>query len=189
MLPIIEPIVTDLKKRMDGALHNLQHSLNGLRTGRASAALLEPIKVEAYGDMLPISQLGTISVPEPRMIVVQVWDREVAKAVDKAIAAAGLGLSPITEGQVIRVPLPDLSEERRKELTKKARDYAEQGKIAIRNVRRDGMDALKKLEKNKELSEDDSKTASNDIQKVTDEYVKKADVLCNTKCDEIMGHL
>lgn len=187
MLTVVEPIVADLKKRMEGALHSLQHSLNGLRTGRASAALLEPIKVEVYGDMLPISQLGTISVPEPRMIVVQVWDREVAKSVDKAIVASGLGLSPITEGQVIRVPLPDLSEERRKELTKKARDYVEQCKIAIRNVRRDGMDALKKLEKNKEISEDDGKTSSNDIQKLTDDYVKKADSLCNSKCEEIMN--
>ncbi len=187
MLLTVEPIITDLKKRMEGALHSLQHSLNGLRTGRASAALLEPIKVEVYGDMLPISQLGTISVPEPRMIIVQVWDRDAAKAVDKAIAAAGLGLSPITEGQVIRVPLPDLSEERRKELSKKARDYAEQAKIAIRNVRRDGMDSLKKLEKNKELSEDDSKNSASDIQKITDDYVKKVDSICSSKCDEIMS--
>jgi ribosome recycling factor len=187
MLEVVEPIITDIKKRMDGALQNLQHSLNGLRTGRASAALLEPVKADVYGSMMPISQLGTISVPEPRMIVVQVWDREVAKAVDKAIEASGLGLRPITEGQVIRVPIPELTEERRRELTKKARDYAEQGKVAIRNVRRDAMDAIKKLEKNKELSEDDSKAAGSDVQKITDDFVKKVDLACAKKCDEIMS--
>lgn len=176
----------DLKKRMDGAINALKHSLNGLRTGRASTALLEPIKVDAYGNYTPINQVGTISVPEPKLIVVQVWDSSLVRATEKAIQDAGLGLNPISDGQVIRVPLPDLSEQRRKELCKKAHEYSEQAKISVRNIRRDGMDELKKLEKDKELSEDESKSKSDELQKITDEFIKKIDATVVDKEKEIM---
>ena len=178
---------SDLKKRMEGALGALRHSLAGLRTGRASASLLEPIKVEAYGNIMPITQVATINVPEARMITVQVWDKAVVKDVEKAIINSGLGLNPSIEGQVIRVPIPDLSEERRKELAKKTSEYCEQSKIALRNIRRDGIDILKKMEKNKEISEDDLKTQTDEIQDLINEYSKIADDLSGQKAKEIMS--
>lgn len=181
-----EEIISDVNKRMEASLNSLRHSLNGLRTGRASASLLDPIKVDVYGDMMPINQLGIINVPEARMITVQVWDKAVAPNIIKAIASSGLGLNPASDGDLIRIPLPDLSEERRKELVKKAGDYAEQSKIAIRNVRRDGMESIKKLEKEKLISEDQQRSFSNDIQKATDEFVKKVDAIYKTKSEEIM---
>lgn len=180
-------VISDVKKRMDGGLNSLKHSLNSLRTGRASVSLLDPIKAEVYGSFMPLNQLGTVSAPEPRLIVVQVWDKESAKAVEKAIANAGLGLNPITEGNVIRVPIPDLSEERRKEFVKKASEYCEQAKIALRNVRRDGIEVIKKLEKDKQISEDDMKHYSDEIQKITDDHVKKADEATQAKAKEIMS--
>jgi ribosome recycling factor len=183
----VADIISDLKKRMDGALGSLRHSLNGLRTGRASISLLDPIKVEIYGSLMPLNQVATVSVPEPRLIVVQVWDKEAIKPVEKAIANAGLGLNPIGEGNVVRVPIPDLSEERRKELVKKAHEYCEQAKIAIRNVRRDGMEDIKKLEKDKHISEDDMKHHTDEIQKITDDHAKKIDEATQAKSKEIMN--
>jgi ribosome recycling factor len=179
-------ILEDIAKRMDGALENLRHSLAGLRTGRASVSLLDPIKVEVYGSMLPINQLGTISLPESRMLSVQVWDKENVKVVEKAISASGLSLNPLVEGQIIRVAIPDLSEERRKELTKKANEYTELCKIAIRNVRRDGMDIFKQKEKNKEISEDILESYSEKVQKLTDQHITKTDELVKKKNTEIM---
>src|SRR5947207_13859968 len=149
-----EALLKDLTRRMDGALEALRKELSGLRTGRASVSLLEPVKVEAYGNAVPLNQVATISVPEARLITVQVWDRGVAKAVDKAIREAGLGLNPQTEGAVVRVPIPDLTEERRRELTKVAAKYAEQARVHVRNVRRDGLDPLKKKEKDGDISQD-----------------------------------
>jgi len=181
-----EIIISDVNKRMDGSIASLKHSLNGLRTGRASASLLDPIKVEVYGDMMPISQVGTVSVPEARMITVQAWDKGSVASIVKAIAAAGLGLNPAADGNLIRIPLPDLSEERRKELVKKAAEYTEQSKVAMRNVRRDGIDAIKKLEKDKLISEDQQRDFCDDIQKITDDFVKKADAVLKTKSEEIM---
>ena len=150
-----DPDLNDIKRRMDGAQDALRREFGGLRTGRASAGLLEPITVAAYGAAMPLSQVATISVPEPRMIAVQVWDRSLAGAVEKAIRSAGLGLNPAAEGQSIRVPIPPLSEERRVELTKIAGKYAEQGRVAVRNVRRDGMEMLKRMEKDHEISQDE----------------------------------
>ncbi len=183
----IKSIITDLERRMDGAIQNLKHSLAGLRTGRVSTALLEPIRVEAYGDMMPINQLGTVTSPDPKMLVVQVWDRALAKDVEKAIMNAGLGLNPITEGQVIRVPIPDLSEQRRKELGKKASEYGESAKVSVRNVRRDVMDDLKKAEKGKEISEDELHSHSDEVQKITDKYIKKVEETVADKTKDIMS--
>lgn len=183
----IKAINSDLERRMEGAIQNLKHALNGLRTGRVSTALLDPIKVEVYGDIMPINQLGTITSPDPKMLVVQVWDRAVAKDVEKAILNSSLGLNPIAEGQVIRVPIPDLSEQRRKELSKKASEYGEGAKIAIRNVRRDVMDNLKKSEKAKEISEDELHTYSENVQKFTDKYIKKIDETVQEKTRDIMA--
>ncbi|HXE26903.1 MAG TPA: ribosome recycling factor, partial [Stellaceae bacterium] len=149
-----EKVVTDLRKRMDGALEVLRKEFSGLRTGRASANLLEPVHVEAYGNRMPLAQVGTVSVPEPRLLIVQVWDKGNVKATEKAIREAGLGLNPQTEGQTIRVPVPDLSEERRKELTRVAAKYAEQARVSVRNVRRDGLDLLKKQEKDSTITQD-----------------------------------
>lgn len=171
---------------METAIASLKHSLNGLRTGRASASLLDPIKVNAYGSEMPLNQVGTVNVPEPRLITVQVWDVGLSNAVVKAIQESGLGLNPIGEGQVIRVPIPDLSEERRKDLSKKAHEYAENSKIGIRNIRRDGNDHFKKLEKDKAMSEDQSRDACDEIQKITDEYIKKVDATVEEKVKEIM---
>lgn len=176
----------DIKRRMDGALKALNAEFAGLRTGRASAGLLEPLTVEAYGSVMPITQLGTIGVPESRLLTVQVWDATVVKAVEKAILNSGLGLNPQTEGQVIRVPLPDLNEERRQELSKIAGKYAEQARIAVRNVRRDGMETLKRMEKDSEISEDEHRSMSHELQKLTDDHVKQVDDVFHEKEQEIM---
>src|SRR6478752_3211855 len=166
---------SDLGRRMHGAVEALKHDLGGLRTGRASTALLDPIQVEVYGAAMPLNQVATVSVPEPRLLSVQVWDRSNVGLVEKAIRSAGLGLNPITDGQTIRLPIPDLTEERRKELAKLAGQYAEKAKIAIRNVRRDGMEMLKEDEKKKEISEDDRKRSEEEVQKLTDQYIKNTD--------------
>ena len=177
----------DTNRRMHGALENLKHDLAGLRTGRASTALLDPIQVEVYGANMPINQVATVSVPEPRLISVQVWDRSNISAVEKAIRNAGLGINPITDGQLIRLPIPDLTEERRKELAKLAGQYAEKARIAVRNVRRDGMDALKADEKKKEISEDDHKRLDTEVQKMTDDTIKEIDAAAHAKEQEILG--
>jgi ribosome recycling factor len=178
--------VKDLSRRMDGAIEALKREFAGLRTGRASASLLEPIHVNAYGSDMPLNQVGTISVPEPRLITVQVWDRGLASAVDKAIRDSGLGLNPRTEGQVVRVPIPELSQERRQELTKVAHKYAEQARVAVRNVRRDGMDMLKRKEKAHEISEDEHRSWAEKIQQMTDQHIKKVDELLAQKEKEIL---
>jgi ribosome recycling factor len=177
----------DINRRMHGALENLKHDLAGLRTGRASTALLDPIQVEVYGANMPINQVATVSVPEPRLISVQVWDRSNISAVEKAIRNAGLGINPITDGQMIRLPIPDLTEERRKELAKLAGQYAEKARVAVRNVRRDGMDALKTDEKKKEISEDDHKRLDTEVQKMTDDTIKEIDAAAHAKEQEILG--
>ena len=181
-----DPDIKDLKRRMDGALDALRREFAGLRTGRASVSLLEPISVDAYGQSMPINQVGTISVPEPRMITVQVWDRSLAGAVEKAIRDSGLGLNPASDGQLIRVPIPPLSEERRVEITKIAGKYAEQARVAVRNVRRDGMDSLKQMEKDGDLSQDDHHLWSEEFQSLTDDHVKQIDETLAQKEEEIM---
>jgi ribosome recycling factor len=176
----------DYKKRMDGALTALSHEFGGLRTGRASASLLDPIKVEAYGAESPLTSVASVSVPEPRMITVNVWDKSVVGAVDKAIRSANLGLNPIVDGQSLRIPIPPLTGERRTELAKIAGKYAEQQRIAVRNIRRDAMDHLKKLEKDHAISEDEHKRFGADVQKATDDHIKKVDDLLRHKEEEIM---
>jgi ribosome recycling factor len=166
-----DPNVDDIGKRMDGAIEVLRKELQGLRTGRASASLLEPVTVEAYGSEVPLVQVGTVNVPEPRMLTVQVWDRGMVKAVEKAIRVSGLGLNPSVDGSLIRVPLPELSQERRTELVKVAHKYAEQARIAVRNVRRDGMDHLKRMEKDGGLSQDEHKLWADEIQALTDKHI------------------
>ena len=178
--------LADLKTRMQKSIASLRDELTGLRTGRASASLLEPVSVEAYGSRTPLSQLATITVPEPRMLSVQVWDRQLANAVEKAIRDSGLGLNPMGEGQVIRVPLPELNEERRRDLTKVAHNYAEAARVAIRHIRRDGMDALKKAEKDGDMSQDDARVHSDIVQKTTDAHVAEVDALVAAKEAEIM---
>src|SRR5271168_95776 len=160
--------LNEIKRRMQGALQVLKQELGGLRTGRASASLLEPVQVEAYGTHMPLNQLATVSVPEPRMISVQVWDRSMVHAVERAIMAANLGLTPSTEGQVLRLRIPELNEDRRKELVKIAHKYAESARVAVRHVRRDGLDLLKRLEKDHKISEDDHERQSGEVQKATD---------------------
>ncbi|RIX31643.1 ribosome recycling factor [Sphingomonas edaphi] len=177
----------DIQRRMTGAVENLKHDLAGLRTGRASTALLDPIQVEVYGANMPINQVATVSVPEPRTISVQVWDRSNITSVEKAIRNAGLGINPIVDGQLIRLPIPDLTEERRKELAKLAGQYAEKARIAVRNVRRDGMDALKTDEKKKEISEDEHKRLDAEVQKMTDDTIKEIDAAAHSKEQEILG--
>lgn len=177
--------VDDLQRRMNGALEVLKQEFGGLRTGRASASLLEPITAEVYGAQMPLNQVGTISVPEPRMITVQVWDKANVSSVDKAIRDSGLGLNPMTDGQLVRVPIPELTEERRVDLAKVAHKYAEQSKIAVRHVRRDGMDTLKKMEKDGDLSQDDQHIWSDEIQEMTDAMIEKIDTLLETKDQEI----
>ena len=177
----------DINRRMHGALENLKHDLAGLRTGRASTALLDPIQVEVYGANMPINQVATVSVPEPRTISVQVWDRSNISAVEKAIRNAGLGINPITDGQMIRLPIPDLTEERRKELAKLAGQYAEKARIAVRNVRRDGMDNLKADEKKHEISEDERKRMETEVQKMTDATIADIDSTAHAKEQEILG--
>jgi ribosome recycling factor len=181
-----DPIVKDLRRRMEGALEVLRKEFAGLRTGRASASLLEPVTVEAYGNPMPLNQVGTVSVPEPRLIVVQVWDRAVVKATEKAIREAGLGLNPQTEGQVIRVPIPDLNEERRRELTRVAAKYAEQARVSVRNVRRDGLDVLKRQEKDGDITQDQHRKLQQEIQALTDETIKRVDDLLAQKDKEIL---
>lgn len=177
----------DLKRRMIGAIDALKHDLVGLRTGRASTALLDPIQVEVYGAHMPLNQCATVSVPEPRMLSVQVWDRSNVQPVEKAIRSAGLGLNPITDGQMIRLPIPDLTEERRKELAKLVGQYAEKARVAVRNVRRDGMDHLKQDENKKLISEDERKRLETDVQKATDDTIKDIDDLASSKEKEILG--
>ncbi|MHA1599941.1 MAG: ribosome recycling factor [Alphaproteobacteria bacterium] len=171
---------------MDGAQEVLRKEFAGLRTGRASAALLDPVMVDAYGASMPLNQVGTASVPEPRMVTVQVWDRTLVGAVEKAIRSAGLGLNPASDGQLIRVPIPALSEERRIEMTKIAGKYAEQCRIAVRNVRRDGMELLKRMEKASELSEDDHRLWADEIQRLTDDHIKGIDQSLAQKEEEIL---
>ena len=165
----------DLERRMIGALDSLKSDLSGLRTGRANTTLLDPVTVEVYGAQMPLNQVATVSAPEPRMLSVQVWDKGNIQPVDKAIRSAGLGLNPITDGNTIRLPIPDLTQERRKELAKLAGQYAEGAKVAIRNVRRDGNEALKADEKSKEISEDDRKRGEDEVQKLTDSIIKQVD--------------
>jgi ribosome recycling factor len=181
-----DAVIKDLRRRMDGAVEVFRKELGGLRTGRASASLLDPVTVDAYGSAMALNQVATVSVPEPRLIVVQVWDRGLAKSVDKAIREAGLGLNPQTEGQTIRVPIPDLTEERRRELTRVAAKYAEQARVHVRNVRRDGLDPLKKKEKDGEISQDQHRKLQHDIQALTDDYIKRIDELLAQKDKEIL---
>lgn len=176
----------DLKTRMQKSIASLRDELTGLRTGRASASLLEPVMVEAYGSRMPLNQVATVTVPEARMLSVQVWDRQMANAVEKAIRDSGLGLNPMGEGQVIRVPLPELNEERRRDLTKVAHTYAEAARVAIRHIRRDGMDALKKAEKDGDMSQDDVRVQVDVVQKTTDAHVAEVDGLVAAKEAEIM---
>ncbi|MGY4308458.1 ribosome recycling factor [Bradyrhizobium sp. USDA 4369] len=178
--------LNELKRRMQGATQALKHELGGLRTGRASASMVEPVQVEAYGSHMPLNQLATVSVPEPRLLSVQVWDRTMVKAVEKAIVDSNLGLSPATEGQVIRLRIPELNQERRKELVKVAHKYAEAARVAVRHVRRDGLDTVKKLEKNHEISEDDQERFATDIQKATDSVISEIDQLLAAKEKEIL---
>src|SRR5581483_10689431 len=176
----------DIKRRMHGALTSLKTELGGLRTGRASASLVDHVQVEVYGTHMPLNQVATISVPESRMISVQVWDRSNVHAVEKGISASNLGLSPQTEGQVIRLRIPELNQDRRKELVKVAHKYAEAARVAVRHVRRDGLDVLKKLEKNHEISEDDQERLANDVQKATDGTISEIDQLLAAKEKEIL---
>lgn len=177
----------DIERRMKGAIESLRGDLSGLRTGRANTSLLDPVMVEVYGSMMPLNQVATVSAPEPRMLSVQVWDKANVTAVEKGIAKANLGLNPMIDGQNVRLPMPDLTEERRKQLAKVAGEYGEKAKIAIRNVRRDGMEALKEDEKKKEISEDDQKRGETEVQKLTDQYVTETDQLVAKKEQEILS--
>ncbi len=178
--------MNDLKRRMQGAIASLKQELGGLRTGRASSALLEHVQVEAYGSHMPLNQLATISVPEPRLLNVQVWDRSMIHPVEKAISSANLGLTPSTEGQVIKLRVPELNEERRRELVKVAHKYAEAARVAVRHVRRDGLDLLKKLEKDHKISEDEQERQSGEVQKATDATIADVDKMLAGKEKEIM---
>ena len=174
-----------LQKRMDGVIESLKRDFSGLRTGRASAKLLDPVVVDLYGQKMPMNQVGTVSVPEPRMITVQVWDKSAVSAVDKAIRESNLGLNPVIDGNLLRMPIPQLTKERRQELAKLAAKYAETARVAVRNVRRDGNDLLKKLEKDSDMSKDDHRRAQDDVQELTDKYVKEIDGLLSAKDEEI----
>lgn len=178
--------IGDLKRRMQGAIAVLKQELAGLRTGRASVHLLDPVQVEAYGQVMPLNQLATVTVPQPRMISVQVWDRSMVHAVEKAILAANLGLTPATEGQVIHLRLPELNEERRRELVKIAHKYAETARVAVRHVRRDGMETLKRLEKEHKISQDEHKRLDNEVQKATDQAIAEIDHVLAAKEKEVM---
>jgi ribosome recycling factor len=180
-------MLTDLTKRMDGALATLSKEFGSLRTGRASTNLLDTIQIEAYGSMLPMNQVGNVTAPEARMLMVNVWDKTMVKAVEKAIRESDMGLNPAVDGQTIRVPIPAPSEDRRKEMVKIAHKYSESAKVAVRNVRRDGMDELKKQEKEKKISEDEMHTQSDKVQKLTDDFVKKIDELLVVKEKDIMS--
>lgn len=177
----------ELSKRMDGAIATLQKEFSSLRTGRASTSLLDSVQVEAYGSVLPMNQVGNVTAPEARMLVVSIWDKTMVKAVEKAIRESDMGLNPAVDGQTIRVPIPAPSEDRRKEMAKIAHKYAEGAKVAVRNVRRDGMDELKKQEKDKKISEDEHRTQSEKIQKLTDDFVKKIDEMLAVKEKDIMS--
>lgn len=177
----------DLERRMAGAVEALKHDLQGLRTGRASTTLLDPVTVEVYGSHMPINQLASVSAPEPRMLSVQVWDKSNVGPVDKAIRSAGLGLNPIVDGQTLRLPIPDLTEERRKELAKLANQYAEKARIAVRNVRRDGNDSLKADEKKGVFGEDERKRHETEVQKLTDSTIADIDAAAASKEKEILG--
>jgi ribosome recycling factor len=178
--------LNEIKRRMQGALQSLKQELGGLRTGRATSGMLEPVQVEAYGTHMPLNQLATITVPEPRLLSVQVWDRAMVHAVEKAIVNSNLGLSPATEGQVIRLRVPELNQERRKEMVKVAHKYAEAARVAVRHVRRDAMELLKKLEKDHKISEDDHTRMSDEVQKATDQMVGEVDHTVAVKEKEIM---
>ena len=178
---------SDLQRRMHGAVEALRHDLAGLRTGRASTALVDGIQVEVYGANMPLNQVATVSVPEPRLLTVQVWDKSNIQPVEKAIRSAGLGINPVTDGQLVRLPIPDLTEERRKELAKLVGQYAEKAKVAVRNVRRDGMDHLKQDEKKHDISEDERKRLEQDVQKMTDDTIKEIDELAQAKEKEILN--
>jgi ribosome recycling factor len=181
-----DDLLKDLRRRMDGAIEVLRKEFGGLRTGRASTSLLEPVTVSAYGGTVPLAQVASVNVPEPRMITVQVWDRGVVKAVDKAIREAGLGLNPQTEGQTIRVPIPELNQERRKDLTRVAAKYAEDARVAVRKVRQHGIEALRKLEKDGEISQDEQRKVQNEVQHLTDDHIKRIDETLAQKDKEIL---
>ena len=176
----------DVKRRMKGAVTTLKHEFAGLRTGRANTAILDPVHVPAYGNPMPVNQVGTVSAPEPRLLTVQVWDRSLVKAVDKAIRDAGLGLNPQVDGQLLRIPIPELNEERRRELAKLAAKYAEAARVAVRNVRRDGMEHLKRLEKEHAIGEDVHRKLADKLQKTTDENIRDIDQALAAKDQEIM---
>ena len=181
-----EPDIDDIQRRMDGALEVLRREYGGLRTGRASISLLDTVIVEAYESEMPLNQMASVSVPEARMLSVQVWDKSMVKAVEKAVMNAGLGLNPVVDGQTERVPTPELNEERREELSRVAAKYAEQARIAVRNVRRDGMDTLKNMEKDGELSQDDQHIWGDEIQSITDDHIAKIDDTLTAKQQDIM---
>jgi ribosome recycling factor len=176
----------EINRRMNGAVDALKHEFGGLRTGRASASLLEPVMVEAYGNMMPLNQVGTISAPESRLLTVQVWDKSMVKATEKAIRDANLGLNPQTDGSLLRIPIPPLTEDRRKELVKLAHKYAEQARVAVRGVRRDGMETLKKMEKDRKIGEDEHHKLGEELQKLTDEHIKTIDQALLAKEKDIM---
>jgi ribosome recycling factor len=177
----------DLERRMAGAVDSLKQDLSGLRTGRANVGLLDPVTVEVYGSHMPLNQVASVSAPEPRMLSVQVWDKSNVGPVEKAIRSAGLGLNPITDGQTLRLPIPEMTQERRKELSKLAGQYAEKARVAVRNVRRDGMDNLKQDENKKEISEDDRKRMEAEVQKLTDARIADIDSAAAAKEKEILG--
>lgn len=178
--------LADLSRRMEGALSALKADLAGLRTGRASANILDPITVDAYGQKMPMNQVGTVSVPEPRMLAIQVWDKGMVGAVEKAIRESNLGLNPVTDGTNLRIPMPEMNEERRKEVVKIAHQYAEQTRVAIRHVRRDGMDEIKKSQKDSDIGEDDARVLSDKVQKSTDDMISEVDTIISAKETEIM---
>ncbi|MEM0947627.1 MAG: ribosome recycling factor [Pseudomonadota bacterium] len=180
-----EPDLDDLTRRMDGAMSALRQEFATLRTGRASASMVEPVTVDAYGAMTPINQVGTVNVPEPRMVTINIWDKALVGKAEKAIRESGLGINPVVDGTIIRLPIPELNEERRRELTKVAAQYAESARVAVRNVRRDGMDQLKKL-KSGGMSEDDHKIWSDEVQQLTDDHIKAIDAALESKQEEIM---
>ncbi len=178
--------LSDIKRRMNGAIENLKSEFKGLRTGRASVNLLDPVVVDAYGAQMPINQVGTVSTPEARLISVHIWDKGLVASVEKAIRNSGIGLNPIVDGDTLRIPIPELNEERRVELTKLAKNYSEHSKVAVRNVRRDGMETIKSLEKGGNISQDEQKILGDDIQKLTDDAVKSIDEITTSKEEEIM---
>ncbi|MBZ6378600.1 ribosome recycling factor [Pacificimonas flava] len=177
----------DIERRMDGAVESLKSDLSGLRTGRANTTLLDPVQVEVYGSKMPLNQVATVTAPEPRLLSVNVWDKSNVQPVEKAIRSAGLGINPVVDGQTIRLPIPDMTEERRKELVKLASQYGEKAKVAVRNVRRDGMEALKASEKAGDISQDDQKRGEGEVQKMTDARIEEIDKVMASKEKEIMG--